>query len=445
VLNAVDTKQPVGFPSLRTAWWSVSAITVVFTIAFVHRIGLGLYVEPMKRSLGFSDTQIGLLTGLCFALPYTLGGLFCGWLADRANRVRLLRVSAFVWSAATAAIGLLGSFVQIGLARVMTGFGQAAVQPVSGSLLADLFEPNARGRAYGLFITGTAFGTAGAFLLGALSVSVGESIGPAMNVEAWRVGLLMLGALGLFALLALARVREPARQERSLDRPATLSELRTYCARHWVVLSTLFLGVTLTFLAPYGQLAFMPALFTRKYGWSADELATTYGLIAIVAGGGGSLFAGWLCDRLRQRGTRDSAWLLCLLGAPLSLIPAAAAPLAESAHTALLLYGIAGLFTNWPSVGVLAAVAELAPNELRGQINSGSTAMVGLLAGGLGPVVVGVLTDRVFSSEAALDKSLAWTFAGCAVAATVALALGWRAYRRAIADRDLNHRAPVSG
>jgi len=436
MLKAVEPTEQAAFPALRTAWWSAIALTVVFTIAFVHRIGLGLFVEPMKQSLGFSDTQIGLLTGLCFALPYTLGGLFCGWLADRANRVRLLTASVFVWSIATAALGMLGSFVQMGLARVMTGIGQAAVQPSSGSLLADLFEPNVRGRAYGLFVTGTAFGTAGAFLLGALSVTIGETIGPQIGVPAWRVGLVLLGSLGLLALLALIWMREPARHERALGRPSTFAELRIYCVKHALVLSTLFAGVTLTFLAPYGQLAFMPALFSRKYGWSADELATSYGIIAVVAGGGGGLFAGWLCDWLRQRGVRDSAWRLCLFGAALSLIPAAAAPLADSAHMALVLYGIAGLFTNWASVGVLAAVAELAPNELRGQINAGSTAMVGLLAGGLGPVVVGLLTDRVFGSEAALDRSLAWTFGGCAVAATLVLAIGWRAYRGAIEHRE---------
>lgn len=429
MLNATATSVKAQFPSLRTAWWSAIALTVVFTIAFVHRIGLGLYVEPIKQALGFTDTQIGVLTGLSFALPYTLGGLFCGWLTDRANRKRLLIASALVWSAATAALGLIGSFFQMALARVVTGAGQAGVQPASGSLLADLFEPNMRGRAYGLFVTGTAFGTAGAFLLGALSVTVGASIGAKIGVPAWRVGLILLGALGFFALLALIWVREPARHEQALGRPATLAELRTFCRRHALVLSTLFAGVTLTFLAPYGQLAFMPALFSRKYGWSADELAYSYGLIAAVVGGGGSLFAGWLCDWLRRRGVHDGAWRLCLFGSVSSLIPAAVAPLADNASTALALYGVAGWFANWPSVGMLAAIAQLAPNELRGQINAASTATVGLVAAGLGPVVVGVLTDRVFASESALDRSLAWTFAGCALAALIAFAAGWRRYR----------------
>lgn len=436
MLNAPQTAAtPAAFPPLRVAWWSAGVLTIVFTIAFVHRIGLSLFVEPIKQALGLSDTQIGLLTGVCFAVPYTLGALFFGWLADRTNRVKLLVASVFVWSAATATLGLVGSFVQMGLARVMTGVGQAAVQPSSGSLLADLFEPNARGRAYGLFITGTAFGTAGAFLLAALSVKLGDSIGARIGVPGWRVGLFLLGTMGAIALLALVWVREPVRQERALGRPLTFAELRTFCMRHGLVLATLFIGVTLSFLAPYGQLAFMPALFSRKYGWSPDELAVTYGSIAVVAGGGGSLFAGWLCDRWHRSGLLDGPWRLCLYGTVLSLVPATIAPLVASAWTSLALYAVAGLFANWASVGVLAAVAELAPNELRGQINAGSSATVGLLAAGLGPVVVGLLTDRVFGSEAALDQSLAWTFGGCALGATLAFVIGWRAYSSAVASR----------
>ena len=423
------------YPSSRHAWWSAIAITLVFTVAFVHRIGLGLYVEPMKRALGLSDTQIGLLTGACFAIPYTVGGLLCGWLADRTNRVRLLAMSAVVWSAATAALGVLSSFMLMALARVVTGIGQAAVQPASGSLLADLFPPGTRARAYGLFVAGTAFGTAAAFLLGAASVRLGDALSATAGIPGWRLGLIMLGAMGVVALVALLWIREPARHERALQRPSTLAELLAFCRQHWRVLLTLFAGVTFAYLAPYGQLAFMPALFERKYGWSADDLALAFGAIAVVAGGGGSFVGGWLGDRWRDRGRRDSAWRLCFYGSVLSLLPAIAAPLADSAWMALFLYGVAGLFTNWPSVGALAAIAELAPNELRGQINAGSMATIGLIAAGFGPLTVALLTDRVFLSESALDRSLAWTFAGCTVVATLALAAGWRAYLHAIGSR----------
>ena len=424
-----------GFPAARAAWFGATILTFVFTIAFVHRIGLSLYVEPIKRALALSDTQIGVLSGIAFAIPYSLGGLLCGWLTDRVHRVRLLTLSALVWSAATATLGVAAGFVQMAAARVVTGAGQAAVQPASASLLADLIGPDERGRAYGLFIAATAFGTAGAYGLGALSVSAGEILGPMLGLPSWRVGLILLGALGASAVAALLWLREPVRTEQAFGRPSTLGELGVFCRRNLKVVSTLFIGVTLAFVAPYGQLAFMPALFSRKFGWSPEQLALVYGAIAVVAGAGGSFLGGWIADYWRRHGAASSAWLVCLSGSFLSLAPAAAAPLADSGSVALVWFAVAALFANWPSVGALAVIAEMTPNELRGQITSGHTAMIGLFSAGLGPVLVGVLTDRVFGSEAALDRSLTLVFAGCAVLSTLFLAVGHRPYRRLVAMR----------
>jgi MFS family permease len=417
------------FPSNRIAWTGAGILTFVFTVAFVHRIGLSLYVEPIKAALGLSDTEIGVLTGIAFALPYAIGGLLGGWLADRYHSVALLVFSAALWSGATAALGVVASFAQMVAARVLTGLGQAAVQPVSASLLADLFAPANRGRAYGLFVAATAFGTAGAFGLGAATVALGERLGPAFGLAGWRAGLILLGALGLAALVALAFAVEPRRMDRAVGRPSTLPELARFFGANAKVLATLYVGVTFTFLAPYGQLAFMPALFARKFAWSADDLALAYGVIAVVGGAGGAIVGGWLADRWRSRGIVGSAWLLCLSGSFLSLAFATAAPLADTGWASLGWFGAAALFTNWPSIGALAVIAEMTPNELRGQVTAGHTAMIGLVAAGMGPVAVGMLTDRFFGSAADLDRSLALTFAACTVVATVVLAAGYRAFR----------------
>jgi MFS family permease len=425
------------FPPTRIAWTGAGILTFVFTIAFVHRIGLSLYVEPMKAALGYSDTEIGVLTGIAFALPYALGGLLCGWLADRYHRVAVLVVSAAVWSGATAVLGVLGSFAQMVVARVLTGLGQAAVQPVSASLLADFFAPANRGRAYGLFIAATAFGTAAAFGLGAATVAIGDRLGPSLGMAGWQVGLILLGALGLAALVALAFAKEPRRMERVAARPSTLPELARFFAANARVLAALYVGVTFAFLAPYGQLAFMPALFARKFDWRADELALAYGVIAVVGGAGGAIVGGWLADRWRSRGMAGSAWLLCLSGSFLSLAFATVAPLADTGWASLGWFGAAALFANWPSIGALAVIAEMTPNELRGQVTAGHTAMIGLVAAGMGPVAVGMLTDRFFGSAADLDRSLALTFAFCTVVATVSLAAGYHAFRSTAALRTI--------
>ncbi len=320
------------------------------------------------------------------------------------------------------------------VARVLTGVGQGAVQPASASLLADLFAPTDRGRAYGLFIAATAFGTAGAYGLGALSITLGEQLAPLLGLSSWRTGLILLGSVGIFAMLSLRYVQEPPRVERALTRPATFAELLRFCSIHSRLVITLFVGATLAFLAPYGQLAFMPSLFIRKYDWSPDKLAVAYGAIAVIAGAGGSLAGGWLVDHWRRRGVSSSPWILCLGGAFLSLAPAAFAPLAESATVSLVWFG-GGDFANWPSIRRWLYIADITPNELRGQITAGHTALIGLVSAGLGPVVVGLLTDRVFGTDAALDRSLSVTFAACALMSTLILTLGYRSYRRALQTR----------
>ncbi len=404
-------------------------LTAVYSVAFVHRIGLGFHTEPLKAALGLSDTALGLLTGLAFAMPYALGGLLAGWLTDRGNRVRLLTVSTLVWSAATSALGLAGGFAQLFVARVLTGVGQAAVQPASTSLLADFFDRDARGRAYGLLVAATALGTAAAFGLGALSVAAGRVMGDWLGLEPWRAGLLMLGLLGLPAAAATWALQEPRRQERAGRQPS-FAELLGFARRNAVPLSTLIGGVVFAFMAPYGQLAFMAALYSRKYGWSPEQLALVYGAVAIVAGAGGSLLGGWLLDRRRARRGCDAGWWLCLWGAFWSLAPGVAAPLLRSAEMSIACFAVAAVFSNWPAVGVLAVITDLAPNELRGQVTAVQTALVGAVSAGFGPVLLGAMTDRVFGSDAALDLSMATLFAACTVASTALLWAGRRAAAR---------------
>src|SRR5690606_24561377 len=148
----------------------VAILTFIYAIAFVHRIGMSLLVGPMQADLGFSDTEIGLLTGVLFAVPYMVGGPLFGWLADRRNRRGIVLAAATVWSAATAACGVFSSFLALAAARVGLGLSQAALQPAAASMIADCFPADVRSRAYGVYVTGTAAGTAAAYWLGAVAI-----------------------------------------------------------------------------------------------------------------------------------------------------------------------------------------------------------------------------------------------------------------------------------
>jgi MFS family permease len=416
------------WPVARVAWGTVIVLTLVYAIAFVHRIGLGLLVEPLQKDLHFSDTAIGWLAGILFAVPYTLGGPIFGWLADRWSRRSLIAMAALGWSATTAAFGLLTSYSALAATRVAAGLTQSALQPAASSMIADCFQARDRSRAFGVYIAGTAFGTALSYWLGAVAIGLGAWIAAHGGLKDWSAAFLALALIGLIAPLAMTFVREPARQERAGEAAASVRATLGFIRREWLVVGSLSLGVAICFLAPYGQLAFMPVMFSRKYGWSAAELALVYGVIAVFAGGLGSMLGGWISAWLARRGRADSDWIICTAGSAGSLVTGGIAPLMPTAEWSLFFFALSGVFTNWPSVGALGAVNRLAPNEMRGQLTSVYTSCVGLIGAGLGPVTIGTLSDRLPAEWGGVAAAMSVTFLGCAVLSCALLVVGRRPF-----------------
>lgn len=416
------------WPVARVAWGTVIILTLVYAIAFVHRIGLGLLVEPMQKDLHFSDTAIGWLAGILFAVPYTLGGPIFGWLADRWSRRSLIAMAALGWSATTAAFGLLTSYSALAATRVAAGLTQSALQPAASSMIADCFQARDRARAFGVYIAGTAFGTALSYWLGAVAIGLGAWIATHGGLKDWSAAFLALALIGLIAPLAMTFVREPARQERGGEAATSVRATFGFIRREWLVVGSLSVGVAICFLAPYGQLAFMPVMFSRKYGWSAAELALVYGVIAVFAGGLGSMLGGWISAWLARRGRADADWLICTAGSAGSLVTGGIAPLMPTAEWSLFFFTLSGVFTNWPSVGALGAVNRLAPNEMRGQLTAVYTSCVGLIGAGLGPVTIGTLSDRLPAAWGGVAAAMSVTFFGCAVLSCALLVVGRRPF-----------------
>ncbi len=351
-------------------------------------------------------------------MPYTLGGPLFGWLADRRSRRSLIAIAAAGGSATTAAFGLLTSYAALAATRIAAGLTQSALQPAAASKLADSFQARARARAYGL---------------GAVASGGGAFIATTTGMQDWSAAFLALAAIGLIAPFAMAFVREPARQERAGEAAANVRATFGFIRREWLVVGSLSLGVAICFLAPYGQLAFMPVMFSRKYGWSAGELALVYGVIAVFAGGFGSVLGGWISAWLARRGRADSDWIICTMGSAGSLVTGGIAPLMPTAEWSLFFFTLSGLFTNWPSVGALGAVNRLAPNEMRGQLTSVYTSAVGLIGAGLGPVTIGVLSDRLPPAWGGVAAAMSITFFGCAALSCALLVIGQSSFRRVIA------------
>lgn len=177
----------------------------------------------------------------------------------------------------------------------------------------------------------------------------------------------------------------------------------------------------------------MPVMFSRKYGWSAAELAMVYGTIGVLSGGLGSILGGWISARLARRGRADGDWIICLAGSAGSLVAGGIAPLMPTGESSLFFFAISALFTNWPSVGALGVVNRLARNEMRGQLTAIYTSAAGLIGAGLGPVVVGTLSDRLPGAWGGVSAAMSITFFGCAFLSCILLAVGQQPFRRFIA------------
>jgi MFS family permease len=156
----------LAWPSRGYAWYVTLILTGAYTLSYIDRQILGLVLEPIRRSLDLTDTQVSLLAGTAFALFYVTLGLPLGRLADRASRCKLIFVGVFLWSLMTAACGLASTFWQLFTARVGVGIGEATLSPAALSIISDYFPPDKRVRPLGLYNLALAVGTGLAYVTG---------------------------------------------------------------------------------------------------------------------------------------------------------------------------------------------------------------------------------------------------------------------------------------
>lgn len=295
------------------ARFALGLLLLVYIFNFIDRIVLGILVPPIKADLHLSDTQLGLLGGTAFALFYTALGVPIGWLADRFNRVWIMTVSLALWSAFSAGSGLAHSFVQLFMARLGVGVGEAGGVAPAYSLISDYYPPLRRARALAIYSFGIPIGSAIGLLLGGVIAS---------RVN-WRVAFFVVGALGLL-LAPVFRfvVREPIRGGQDTPRQARktpgLPEVVRLLAGK-VSFWSLSFGAATSSIMGYGAFFWLPSFFVRSYHYSLMHVSWYFGALVFFGGIGGIWLGGWLADRL---GGRDrAAYALVPAGAGLGAVP----------------------------------------------------------------------------------------------------------------------------
>ena len=250
---------------------------VAFVFNFIDRQILSILLEPIKKDLGVSDTAMGFLTGIAFALFYTFAGIPIARLADRRTRRTIIALGLAAWSAMTAASGIVRTFAELALARIGVGVGEAACSPPAHSLLADYFPPERRATALAIYSMGIYVGILFGFLIG----------GYMSQYFGWRQAFLVVGLPGLvLAVLVRFTVREPPRMHFAAVPIPTgtairmLWDMRTF--RHMAF------GAALHSFAGYGIAAWAPAFLARVHHLGPAESGLWLGLISGVGGGIGA-------------------------------------------------------------------------------------------------------------------------------------------------------------
>lgn len=417
---------------------TVPLLVAASSCSFVDRQLLSLLIEPIKADLHLSDTGVSLLLGLAFVACYALAGPPIGLLIDRTRRWRVVTAGIVAWSAMTAGTALASTYAQLFLFRMGVGVGEATLNPAAYSLIPDVVRRERRGMGIALFGLGVYAGAGLALVIGGQVIGLLARHGPVTLplfgvLRPWQAAFLAVGALGLPVAAIAWSMREPDRRDAGV--PPPVSEVLRHLRAHGGVIAGiggLWAGVL---MAGYSVGAWFPTFMIRTHGWTPVRIGLWFGLIVVVAGASGAIAGGWLSDRAaswRAGGRVVAVAALALAALPFALaFPLVATPSSALALVGLFTFGQAGAAAAAPSV-----LQDVLPGRMRGFASALVLAVVTLLALGLGPTLVALITDRAFGHPAALRWSLAIAVPTMLGAAALAGLTVFPAYRGLLEEMD---------
>lgn len=376
---SVPPTDGAGLPRSR---YVLGVLLAIYTLNFLDRQIVSILAAPIKADLGLSNTELGLITGLAFAIFYSTLGLPIAWAADRFNRVHILSGACALWSVMTALCGVSANFLQLFIARIGVGVGEAACVPASHSLISSYEPKETRAAALAIFSMGISFGTLAGLALGGI---VADAFG-------WRAAFFVLGVPGvILALLAVFTIKEPRQKGTTAAASAAppfkqaISELvgsTTY--RH------LTAGAALASLGGYGLVAFLGVYFVEEFGLSLTRIGVSLGLVIGIGGAFGAWIGGYLSTRFDDpdRAPRFPAiGLVCAAPFLVAMV------LANAPNLAFVLLLVLAAFNAFWYGPVFAAIQGLARERSRAMAAALFNLAVNLIGLGLGPLIIGAVSD----------------------------------------------------
>lgn len=372
---------------LNVAYTMLAVLAVINLMNFMDRVLFSVMLEAIKVDLALSDSQMGIVSGVAFAVLYGAFGLVLGRLADTRNRVKLISGALAFWSTASALCGYAAGFGHMFAARAMVGVGVAGCAPCGQSIIADYFPPERRALALSVF---AGVGTLGTFI----GLVVGGHLAQAYG---WRVTFLLFAIPGLIvAPLVFLLGREPKRG--AFDKVVSSQVPWSRAIRHLLSMRTarsLLIGTPLV-LVTVGVANWVPAFLQRAHGASAAEVGTYGGASLGVGLMIGTLAGGIVVNALRKRNRLWEFWwpaLATVVSVPLL----AAFYIAGSASAAYTILFFAFLVAGTSLGPSLACIMVVADASLRGTMVALAVLASSLVAYGLAPALVGLVSDALIA------------------------------------------------
>jgi MFS family permease len=367
-------------------------LTIVYGFNFIDRQIVGILAPFIQEDLSLTNTELGLLIGLAFAVFYTTVAIPIAWLADRYNRVNILSIALATWSGFTALTGLATNFVQIGLARMGVGIGEAGGSPPSHSIISDMYPKEERASALGVYAMGIPIGVMAAYFVTA------ALIGASSDDVNWREIFVFLGVSGiLLAIIVKLVIREPVRgamefnDQREIAKPPFVESLKTLLRipAWWAMC----FGIAFGSFVSYSKSAFHTKyLVTLDPSFDFQTLVIILGVINGITYAGGAFFGARLADKWGKRDIRAYGWLpaisitLCL---PIGI----AAWWSPTVEMNLIFTSFFLLFMGIYLGPSFAIAQTLAPIHMRAMSTALFFFILNMIGLGLGPSISGWMID----------------------------------------------------
>jgi MFS family permease len=431
----VEGDAPKGGPY---AWYALGILIIAYTFSYLDRQALTLMVGPIRKSLDISDTQLSLLHGLAFAIFYTVLGLPIGRLVDGHRRTTIIAGGIAIWSVMTALCGLAKNFTHMFLARIGVGVGEAALSPGAYSLISDYFPQRTRPIALSLYLSAVYVGSGLATIVGGAIISAMPAFDAPIvgHLEPWQAVFIAIGFPGVFVALWVLTMREPPRTGKKAGLEPAIGATFRYVWANRKTYLTFILGYAMFTLMWTSATAWYPEYFKRIFGWTTSEVGTRFGLTIMIAGAAGVLLGGLLSAKLRDRGKLDGGILTAIVAAAIAMPAGLMSCSLGSAWGTLAAVFVFQFGCAMPFGAAAAALQEITPNQMRGQVTAIYLFAANMFGIGLGPTVVALITDKVFHDDLALGNSI---FVAIGISGPLALILLWFArstYKKTLANVD---------